>query len=420
VARLELTNIAQSGITGFPGSRLTPLPFKVNITNADILLGLAFKPTIPVGFEFLDKLKAEVFVSMNLPRLDAKLSTNAAANCGNSSNVTTPSAPYANTTTELSRDLLTLGPLVLVEANVSVTVDVGFGLELPLLPPPFGDVNLDANIFSTVFPLVTECVDAAKSFPPMTASTGGNATATPLLSSAILGSNSTVHATSTMAGYATAPPAGMTLSSNSTVHMTSAAVVVATSSPCGIDSTVYVTLTETYTATMTHTSAAHSNLTKSIMKSGHLVASSHVVDTSSAPASLAQHAVSSITAHTSALPLSTPDASSMPIPIPAIVANSTVVSSASTQPAIVAPPFALSSAPPFALSSTSPAPTVVMSSGFLGASNGSIVAAPQQSGPAVFTGAAAPGFGVPMGSWRAMGWQTGVMAISVVLGAMLS
>jgi hypothetical protein len=406
------------------------LPFRVNITDVDILLGLAFKPTIPVGFEFLDKLKAEVFVSMNLPRLDAKLSTNAVANCGNSSNATTPSAPYRNTTTGINTDLLALGPLVLVEANVSVTVDVGFGLNLPLLPPPFGDVNLDANIFSTVFPLVTACVDAAKSFPPMTVSTGGNATATPLPSGAMLGSNSTVHATSTMAANTTAAFAASTkaVHMSSRAHLASTVVVIETNLPCSTGSTVYVTLTETHTATVTHAPAAHANTTEIVLSASHVMASSHNIEASSTLASLAQHAVSSVSVHSSALVIPMPPASSMAISTSAVVANSTIVRLTSSQPAIQAPPFALSSAPPFvltsaappfALSSAAPASTVAMSSGFLGSSNSTAVAAPQQSGPAVFTGAATHGVQVPRLRWTVMGCQLSVVGMSVLLGAVL-
>jgi len=181
--RLEFSDISESRANIFPGSTLSPLPFSVDVTDVDILLGLAFKPTIPVGFEFSDKLKAEVFVSMNLPRLDAKLSTNAPANCGNSTNATTPAAPFANSTTGSIGDLATLGPLVLVEANISVTVDVGIDVSLPLLPPPFGEVGIEANIFSVSFPLVTACVNSNDTLPSITATvtampTPGNVTAT--------------------------------------------------------------------------------------------------------------------------------------------------------------------------------------------------------------------------------------------------
>ncbi|KAF2031012.1 hypothetical protein EK21DRAFT_64355 [Setomelanomma holmii] len=166
--RLDLTNIGNSAVTGFQASTLTPLPFNASATDIDAILGLAFKPTIPIGFEFTDKLKAEVSVSMNLPRLSAKLSTNVVANCGNGTNsthITSSTAPYANTT---SRSLPTLGPLVLVEANVSVTVDVAIGLTLPLLPPPLNEVTNDANIFTANLPLVTSCINPQDAFKPVT------------------------------------------------------------------------------------------------------------------------------------------------------------------------------------------------------------------------------------------------------------
>lgn len=193
--RLELTDIGNSGVTGFQGSTLTPLPFQASVTDVDIKLGLAFKPTIPVGFEFADKLNAEVFVSMNLPRLDARLSTNQADNCGvgNSSNVTVPSPPFSNNT---APSPIALGPLALVEANVSLSVDVGVSLKLPLLPPPINDVGIDANIFSAVFPLIAGCVDAGTQMPPMTIPAEGwkkgNETITPSPCA-----NETVYITST-------------------------------------------------------------------------------------------------------------------------------------------------------------------------------------------------------------------------------
>lgn len=140
----------------------------------EISLGLAFKPVVTVGFDFLDVLTAETFVALNLPRLDAKLSTDAAANCD--ANSTASGAPYANTTTESTTGLLALGPLVLVEANISVSADVGVGLQVPVLPPPFNDVGVEANIFSTSFPLVTACVGAAAPMSEVSGIGGGNAT----------------------------------------------------------------------------------------------------------------------------------------------------------------------------------------------------------------------------------------------------
>jgi hypothetical protein len=60
-----------------------------------------------------------------------------------------------------------------------------------------------------------------------------------------------------------------------------------------------------------------------------------------------------------------------------------------------------------------PAVTVVMSSGFLGNVSGIPV---QQTGAAVFTGAAVV-TEVPGVRWRTVGWQVGIVGVSLVLGA---
>ncbi|KAF1945863.1 hypothetical protein EJ02DRAFT_395726 [Clathrospora elynae] len=162
--RVELTNLAKSGVTGFPGSRLTPLPVSVNVTEAEMLLGVAFKPSIPIGFEFAKVLKAEVTVSMSMPQLDAKLSSDVATNCGNNSNTTAIDAPNANKTQNISKDLIKLGPIALVEANISVVVDVALNVSLPLLPPPFNAFKTAVNIFSTEIPLISSCASPEKAF----------------------------------------------------------------------------------------------------------------------------------------------------------------------------------------------------------------------------------------------------------------
>ncbi|KAG9190413.1 hypothetical protein G6011_08501 [Alternaria panax] len=162
--RVELTDLASSRLTGFQESTLTPLPVKVNVTDAEILLGLAFVPSIPIGFEFLDQLKAEITPSLNLPRLDAKLSSKIAENCGDSSNNTLPDAPFANQTAELSPELIRLGPLALVEANVSLSIDIALDVSLPLLPPPFNAVGIEENIFTAVFPLLSSCASLEDAF----------------------------------------------------------------------------------------------------------------------------------------------------------------------------------------------------------------------------------------------------------------
>jgi hypothetical protein len=81
-------------------------------------------------------VKAEVLVGMGLPRLDAKLSTDA-GNC-----TATPS----------------VGGLKLIEANATIAIDVGVGLNVPGLPPPFAQVELQANVFEKSVTLVKGCV----------------------------------------------------------------------------------------------------------------------------------------------------------------------------------------------------------------------------------------------------------------------
>ncbi|EUC40949.1 hypothetical protein COCMIDRAFT_40810 [Bipolaris oryzae ATCC 44560] len=162
--RVELTNLGASSLVGFQDTTLTPLPVTVNITDVDVTLGLTFKPAIPIGFDFLGQLSAEVTATLDLPRLDAKLSTNIAENCASGDNATVPSAPYANNTKQLSPDLIQLGPIALVEANVSISCDLSFDVSIPILPPPFNKVSVARNVFKAEFPLVSECKSPETAF----------------------------------------------------------------------------------------------------------------------------------------------------------------------------------------------------------------------------------------------------------------
>jgi hypothetical protein len=256
----------------------------VNVTDTDILLGLAFKPTIPIGFDFLEKLKADAFVSMNLPRLDARLSTNPGRDCGNSSNTTSPSAPFANQTTQLADNLLSLGILTLVEANVSLTVDVGVGLTIPLLPPPFGDVNLDANIFSTAFPLITACVDAKRSFPSMTAIGGANATALPCTTT--LRANSTVYVGATKTHALTAATSAAHLNSTLAAVMSvytpaTSHVVEVASKPANSTKAMHAS---SQAVVASHVLSMPAHAVESKPASSHVMATSHMIEIASMPA----------------------------------------------------------------------------------------------------------------------------------------
>ncbi|CAO2653945.1 Nn.00g106780.m01.CDS01 [Neocucurbitaria sp. VM-36] len=381
--RIELTDIKNSGVNGFPGSTLTPLPFSVNVTDVDILLGLAFKPSIPIGFEFTDKLRAEVTVSMNLPRLDALLSTNAAANCGNQtgSNVTLPSAPYVNTTKSIADGLTALGPLVLVEANMSLTVDVAFAVALPLLPSAFQGVEAGAAIFSTAFPLVTSCVSPEDAFKSLT-------------------------------GIVAAP--------TSSVYYANATVKAShTTTPCNTTSTT-VSATTTCSSTSTRTKTiyappAHATTNSSIAAPSYPIkeppkptetstpSSSHVPPSPSSSTS-----TSSFAATTSILNIPLPSLPPAVTETPTTASTSSIASAASI---IFSPPPVASELPP-------PAPVVSMPTGFLSPSNTSVVPV-EQTGVVQFTGAAVPGAEVPRIRWRAFGWQVGVLGMSVMFGVVL-
>jgi hypothetical protein len=236
--RLELTNIGDSSVNGFAGATLTPLPFTVDVADVEILLGLAFRPTIPVGFEFSNNLKAEVFVSMDLPRLDAKLSTDVAANCAG--------------------DLAAIGPLALVEANISVTIDAGVGLSLPILPAPFDELGVAAQIFSVGFPLITACADPSAAFAAMTATMPAMETPANYTAMTTLYKNKSAEmATATL--YNANGTAETTLyknkASNATATVTAAlngTVVSATPAPCEVVEATSVAQMVHMTKSMVH------------------------------------------------------------------------------------------------------------------------------------------------------------------------
>ena len=118
---------------------------------------MAFAPTIPIGFEFSDKLSALITVSLDLPRLDTKLTTNAEKQC-KALESDTKTKTNANPEPEEAKTTKDLSKLMLVEANISVAIDVSADLTLPLLPAPFDAAGTTAKIFSTEMPLMTSCV----------------------------------------------------------------------------------------------------------------------------------------------------------------------------------------------------------------------------------------------------------------------
>ncbi|KAH7378275.1 hypothetical protein BKA66DRAFT_571703 [Pyrenochaeta sp. MPI-SDFR-AT-0127] len=411
--RIELADITNSRVNGFPGSTLTPLPFSVNVTEAEILLGLAFVPSIPIGFEFMDKLRAEAIVSMNLPRLDAKLSTNAQANCGNQtgSNTTVPSPPYANTTNGSPIPLIELGPLVLVEANISLTVDVGLGLTLPFLPPPFQEVEVAAPIFSTLFPLVTSCVSPGEAFKTITgivvAPTSSvyyaNSTVTPGSTTTPCNTTVTTHVATTV--YSTS-----TKTTNWHIPPTHEAVtshVVVPSYP--IKEPIKPSNTTTLCSTDVLTSSSTS--IDDTKPSSTFVADATSSSTSIAATTSSSTFIADTASSSTFIAATTSSVLAIPIPIlpPSIgetrtVVNSSVVLETRTQTSVAftLPSVSESSVPP-------PGPVVSMPTGFLTPSNASAVPV-RQTDIVQFTGAAVPGPEAP---------KMGVLALSMLLGALM-
>ncbi|KAJ4303267.1 hypothetical protein N0V90_002160 [Kalmusia sp. IMI 367209] len=73
--RIDLGDMSQSGIKGFQDSVLTPLPFNFKQKQLDGFVSIAMVPSIPIGFKFMSVLDVGVEVEMDLPRLDAMVST---------------------------------------------------------------------------------------------------------------------------------------------------------------------------------------------------------------------------------------------------------------------------------------------------------------------------------------------------------
>ncbi|OAL51833.1 hypothetical protein IQ07DRAFT_506253 [Pyrenochaeta sp. DS3sAY3a] len=393
--RIELTDITNSGVVGFPGSTLTPLPFNVNVTDVDIRLGLAFKPSIPIGFEFTDKLKAEVVISMGLPRLDALLSTDAAANCG--SNSTAPTAPFANSTTNSTDSLLDLGPLVLVEANISLTIDAAVDLALPFLPPAFQAIGQTANLFSTGIPLVTACVNPEDAFKSITG-------IVPAPTSDIPKFNLTSTSTTSESFAYTARPVGSE-----------------TAAPCNTTSTHAAT--KTVHSTSTHTTIIYVPASSHVIKEPPVSSIKHESPSSSSTTTTTTE-LSTHTSTTSTTTSITEETSLLKIPVqfpisslpPAVLESSTTSALPVTETPLVFTPPTSSLAP---VPEAPPAPVVSMSPGFLIPTTNTSIVPVRQTDVVEFTGAAVQAVEIPGLNWRRAGWQVGAVGASFVFGVLL-
>lgn len=386
--KIELTDVGKSAVVGFPDTTLQPLPFSANVSDIEALVSLAFRPTIPIGFKFLEQFEASIEIFMDLPKLDAKLSTkaNADPNCETlpAENTTTSAPPYANSTANSTSSLTApnaesvpafqlpgllsqIGPLVLVEANVSINVGVSAAFQFPVLPPPANKIEKEVNIFETTFTLATTCLAAGQ----------GYKTATDVWNSMAGGYNATI--------YSKPPTISTTAGSyNATVYANPPTITVLGGSSSSVHAASSTTTTEECSTSIT---SVHVGMTES--KGCDCTPSTTTVYITATPA------------HVTSLP--PPVASSPP---PEFSLPPPVLPPISQSPPPSLPPPAVSP-PPFVLNTTS----ILAPSGTEGV--------PQQSGPpAQFTGAATPGALAPF-VWRHVGWQFAVLMLSTIAGAMI-
>ncbi|KAF2711410.1 hypothetical protein K504DRAFT_532002 [Pleomassaria siparia CBS 279.74] len=394
--RLELTDFAKSSVVGFADTKLTPLPFNANITDINILLGAAYLPNIPIGFKFLDQLTAQVKVGMDLPRLDLRLTTRDGVD------------EQCKPVVDLPGVFSELGPLVLAEANVSVSLDVAADFKFLLLPlvPAFDPA---VNIFETTFQLLPSCLAADKGFVPVSQ----------VLAIATGLGNYTPAATTVLGNYT---PAATTVLGNYTPAATTAAI--STSTPCPT-STVGVTHSQTYVSTATPipiSSSAIAKYSSVIEGSGY----------SAPPAPYSPPA--SVTSHFTVAPNETGGYSAPPAPYspPAsVTSHFTVIPNEtggySAPPAPYSPPASVTSH--FTVTpnetggySAPPAPYLppanATSQKTLATSGTGGYTIPTNS-PVEFPGAATREF-VPSLNWSASGWQIMVLGMGLVGGAMMT
>lgn len=378
--RLDLTSIGDSEVNGFAGATLNPLPFTVDVADVEILLGLAFRPVIPVGFEFSNNLKAEIFVSLDLPRLDARLSTDVAASCGGE---TGESPPFNNATGDAAGDLAAIGPLALVEANVSVTIDAGFSLDLPILPPPFDKIEVEANIFSVGFPLITACVNAGEAMTTMTATV-------PDMPSNRSASVTTMYNNGTISNSTRTALVSPTLLS-----------LGPTPAPCMAEATTTV-----YNATMT--------VYKTI-KEGEQI-SGTATTTKSSSRSSQTTGIEIIKETKSKSRNSTTTAT--PVVKEPLAPGETLLSALTSTKSKTVAVSSVSGAEDFSFASATPVVTTIRVSSGTAMSTGFLIGANATSTGSLteFTGAAVPGAEVP---GLSLGWQVVAVGLSLVFGAVM-
>ncbi|KAF2115304.1 hypothetical protein BDV96DRAFT_646316 [Lophiotrema nucula] len=394
--RVDLSDLKSSGITGFDVPKLQPLPFKANVTDVEITLGLKFHPTVPVGFDFLDgKLKSDINVFMDLPSLQAKLSTkkNVDQNCndlpGNSTSNSTNIIPGLNSN---------IGKLVLVEASVGVALGVGAEFNVPGLPANINNFQTTVNLFSTEFALPTACLAADQGYKSVT-DIFGSSTVTSTTVAPWASITTIVHETSAPA-Y-TPPPAYQT-NSSSAAYAPPPAYQSSSSSAAYTPPPAYQTSSSSAAYTPPPPYQSSSSPAVYTPPPAYQTSSSSAVYTSPPE-------------QTSGLFYEQPSSSCIAttVTVYACSSSSTSIStSTSTSEALLPPPASSAYTSvyiPFPITNST---TSIASSG---------TGAPSASLPppaaSQFTGAAAP-MQTPAMEWRAM-WQMGAVGLSFVEGVMV-
>jgi hypothetical protein len=350
-----------------------------------------------------------VFVSVDLPRLDARLSTDIAAACD------AADAGFA-----------AIGPLALVEANISVTIDAGFSLDLPILPAPFDQIEVAANIFSVGFPLITACADAGQAMTTMTATVPDMpARINPVTTMYNNGTTSNTTRTASVSPssvklstkLASATPASDIAASETPVAGISVSILPGgeTPAPCGnaeatttvynATMTVYKTIKETdkSAVTLTKNKSSNSTMTMTRAKVTH-TSTKYMMSKSS----------------------NSTGASTQVVKEPGVPVETLLSLKSSTSKAAVIPEAATASvasgAEEFTFAAATPEVTTFKASSGIAKSSGYLGPVANATGTAgieLFTGAATPGAEVPMMRWGSLGWQLGAVGMSMVFGAVM-
>lgn len=392
------------------GSTLHALPFTTNATDIDLSLSLAFTPTIPIGFDFSNQLTALVTVSLDLPRLDARLSTKADNQCSllDEGNTTKIDKNPKYKRTDLSE-------MVLVEANISVAIDVSADLKLPLLPAPLGSASTSAQIFSTEMPLMTSCI----------APTKGKLKITEMAPVATLIADVVNVKAEEQVVCPKHPDGGCTCATATTVY-----AVPPASEPPFINTGYGEPPRATNPLTGMIFYYPNSATAPASTPSG-----GYWYGPSSQPPANSTSCASTQTLRItlSTAPASTPEAPSSP---PIIVIPAPKPCNSTTTPSTASPPTSSEALPPssppppaptpepntttsLATHTTTP-PKIEESKGFM-APPGSLTSTARvnSTGVVQFTGAAAPGLVGPSMRWAEVGWQIGLVGIGIGVGALV-